>query len=230
MGILECLFRVDHLSPTLHAIDENIGKDLEDKGGFCLCVPGRHFGVGPLREAHEKRFGLVLDTLLEAGFKINTKKYTLFPCKQVQHLGMVLDFEKGVVEVPPHKLKAIQKELGKLVTHQRLTCRKSGQYFGAGSKLSGGFAFLEAGDRSIASVQQFTPHQRLGPWSSHFSRISFAGVGARNFSTPRFWPKVSDNPFQEFAFRQLSGGLGGGWTPIQGPWSTISGETKGPYT
>ena len=43
---------------------------------------------------------------------------------------MVLNFNKGVVEVPPHKLKAIRKVLGKLVTHQRLTCRKVASILG----------------------------------------------------------------------------------------------------
>ena len=67
---------------------------------------------------------------MEGGFRINTKKSTLYPCKQVHHLGMVLYFENGVVEVPPCKLKVIQKELGKLVTHHSLTCRKVASILG----------------------------------------------------------------------------------------------------
>ena len=43
---------------------------------------------------------------------------------------MLLDFEKGVLEVPPYKLKTIRKELGKLVTHRTLTCRKVASILG----------------------------------------------------------------------------------------------------
>ena len=57
--------------------------------------------LSPSEKQMEKDLALVLKTLLESGFKINIKKSTLFPSKQVQHLGVNLDMEKGRVEVPP---------------------------------------------------------------------------------------------------------------------------------
>jgi hypothetical protein len=100
------------------------------KGIFVFVYLDDILVLAPSEKRLARDLSVVVDVLLEAGFKINSKKSSLFPCKQVQHLGMLLDFEQGVLEVPPHKLKTIRKELGKLVTHRTLTCRKVASILG----------------------------------------------------------------------------------------------------
>jgi hypothetical protein len=209
MGVSECLFRPEHPSPTVHAVDENVGKDLEDQGSLCVCVPGRHFGVGPLRKTDGERSGFSGGHPFRSWVQNKHQKIHPVPLQTGAAFRHGTQFRQRGGGGTSSQVEGHPKGTRKTGDTPTLDLPKSGQYFGAGSKLSGGFAFLEAGDRSIASVQQFTPHQRLGPWSSHFSRISFTGAGARNFSSPRFRPQVSDNPFKEFTFRQFSGGLGG---------------------
>ena len=100
------------------------------KGLFVFVYLDDILVLAPSEKRLARDLSVVVDVLLEAGFKINSKKSSLFPCKQVQHLGMLLDFEQGVLEVPPYKLKTIRKELGKLVTHRTLTCRKVASILG----------------------------------------------------------------------------------------------------
>jgi hypothetical protein len=45
-------------------------------------------------------------------------------------LGVPYRFEKGELKVPPHKLKIIRKELGKVLVAQKMTCRKISSIFG----------------------------------------------------------------------------------------------------
>ena len=97
------------------------------KGIFVFVYLDYILVLAPLEKRLARDLSVVVDVLLEAGFKINSKKSSLFPCKQVQHLGMLLDFEQGVLEVPPYKLKTIRKEL---VTHRTLTCRKVASILG----------------------------------------------------------------------------------------------------
>ena len=47
----------------------------------------------------------VLTTLQQAGLVVNQKKSILEPTQQVQHLGFLLDLQKGLLQVPEDKLK-----------------------------------------------------------------------------------------------------------------------------
>ena len=66
----------------------------------------------------------MLDDLTTAGMAINTKKSVLTPSQIVTHLGFTIDLKKGFLLVPQEKLKSVKKELGKLLTHPSLSCRK----------------------------------------------------------------------------------------------------------
>ena len=59
-----------------------------------------------------------------AGMVVNQKKSQLNPTQQVEHLGFSVDLKTGCLQVPQQKLKAVRKELGKLLTHKEMTCRK----------------------------------------------------------------------------------------------------------
>jgi hypothetical protein len=56
----------------------------------------------------------VLDTLAQSGLQINYKKSVLQPTQKVQHLGFLLDLEKGLLQVPVEKLSFMRKELKQL--------------------------------------------------------------------------------------------------------------------
>ena len=45
-------------------------------------------------------------------------------------MGFDLNFQGGVLQVAPTKLKAVRKELGKLVTKEKISCRKMAAILG----------------------------------------------------------------------------------------------------
>ena len=73
---------------------------------------------------------ILLADLRDAGLLINGEKSTLAPTQVIQHLGFHVDFKGGFLGVPKEKLKFIRRELGKLVTHTSLSCRKMAAILG----------------------------------------------------------------------------------------------------
>lgn len=86
--------------------------------------------VGNTEKQVQVGLSVLVHDLLDSGFKINTSKSVLTPTQQVCHLGFLLNFQSGRLEVAPHKVKAVRKELGKLVTHQHLSARKMAAILG----------------------------------------------------------------------------------------------------
>ena len=72
----------------------------------------------------------LLDWFQQAGLLVNIPKSHLEPVQNLIHLGVELDFIKGCVSIPARKLKAYRKELGKLVTHNMVTCRRAAAILG----------------------------------------------------------------------------------------------------
>ena len=72
----------------------------------------------------------MLQTLEAAGLQINSKKSILQPTQVIDHLGFQIDFGKGVLTVPPAKLKSIRKDLGKIVLAKSMTARKMAAILG----------------------------------------------------------------------------------------------------
>ena len=113
----------------------------------------------------QKDLDIVVSTLLQAGFKINTKKSTLFPCKQVNHLGMLLDFATGKVEVPP-KVENYTEGTWKVAKGILSHLQKSGQHFGPSQELFGGPSFLML---VTDQLLDFTSLNRQGGWTNDCS-------------------------------------------------------------
>lgn len=61
---------------------------------------------------------------------INHKKSNLQPSQSVHHLGLQVDLERGLLQVPTAKLKSVRKELGKFLTQSTMTCRKAAAILG----------------------------------------------------------------------------------------------------
>ena len=62
---------------------------------------------------------------------INYKESTLSPSQKITHLGFDINLADGRLTLPPGKLQAIRRELGKLVTHNAVSSRKMAAILGA---------------------------------------------------------------------------------------------------
>ena len=68
----------------------------------------------------------------------------LEPTHCIEYLGFQLNLAAGLLEVPPHKLKTVRRELGKLVTHSHLTPRKMAAILGTVRSFLTALPFLRA--------------------------------------------------------------------------------------
>jgi hypothetical protein len=80
--------------------------------------------IAPTPVQLKKNLQLVVQDLLESGFKINQKKSILVPSQIVNHLGFVINFQEGKLQISPQKVKGIRKELGKFVTKTEMSKRQ----------------------------------------------------------------------------------------------------------
>ena len=85
---------------------------------------GRHFSREQDTQGVVKDLAVMLQSLEEAGMMVNTKKSVLTPSQKVDHLGLTLNLQDGVLGVTKSKIKTVRKELGNVLTHKNMTCRK----------------------------------------------------------------------------------------------------------
>jgi hypothetical protein len=112
-----------------------------------------------------KHLEMVLNDLKAAGMVINEKKSILTPTQLVEHLGFLVDLKQGLLSVPPGKLKMIQKELGKLLTHSTLSCRKMAAILGTTRSFLTAIPCLRA---FTDQMVHFVKKQQRGGWDSSF--------------------------------------------------------------
>ena len=86
--------------------------------------------IGPSRQKVQTDITFVLQTLNDSGMGVNLKKSQPQPSQEIRHLGFTIDFKQGTLEVPKDKRKTLKRELGKLITHDVLTCRKMAAILG----------------------------------------------------------------------------------------------------
>ena len=86
--------------------------------------------LGKTEKSTAKAIQKSLTTLEEAGMSINYKKSILRPVQSLDHLCFHLNLKEGYLQVPVQKLKAIRKELGKLITHRYMSVRKMAAILG----------------------------------------------------------------------------------------------------
>ena len=84
--------------------------------------------IGSTQHQVAKNMNFMVETLCQAGLKINVKKSVLEPSQVVHHLGLDLNFKEGLLQVAPAKLKVDRRDLGKLVTLPKMSCRKMQQF------------------------------------------------------------------------------------------------------
>ena len=113
--------------------------------------------VGNSPQAVQKHLNLMLQDLEAAGMVVNIKKSHLEPTQQVDHLGFSIDLKQGVLQVPNEKMKSIRKELGKLLTHSSMSCRKMAAILGATRSFLMAMPFLRAFTDKLV---QFVMHEK----------------------------------------------------------------------
>ena len=91
---------------------------------------------------------------------VNQNKSQLEPSQEVKHLGFTVNFKDGTLQVPQEKLKAIRKELGKILTHSEMTCRKMAAILGATRSFLMAMQFLRAFTDQL--VQFVNQHEHFG--------------------------------------------------------------------
>ena len=101
--------------------------------------------------------------------KINLKKSVLEPVQEVAHLGFVLNFQEGSLQVTPTKLKTVKKELGKLVTKSHISCRKMAAILGTVRSFFSGSTFPPSLHRHHGWICKSTTKLGLG-FPRHDSR------------------------------------------------------------
>jgi hypothetical protein len=114
------------------------------KGILCFIYLDDILIINTTPQGVEKDLSFMLESLNQSGMVINKEKSILIPCQKVDHLGFSLNLKDGVLEVPKTKLKAVRKELGKVLTHTTLTCRKMAAILGSIRSFLMAMPFLRA--------------------------------------------------------------------------------------
>ena len=114
------------------------------KGIMCFIYLDDILIVNSTPQGVEKDLTFMLQSLEDSGMVINQKKSILTPSQVVDHLGFSLNLKDGVLEVPKSKLKSVRKELGKVLTHKTLTCRKMAAILGSVRSFLMAMPFLRA--------------------------------------------------------------------------------------
>ena len=94
------------------------------RGIMCFIYPDDILVVNTTQGGLEKDLQFMLSSLEDSGMVVNYPKSVLKPSQQVEHLGFLVDFAEGLLQVPKEKLRSFRKELGKIVTQGHMTCRK----------------------------------------------------------------------------------------------------------
>ena len=103
----------------------------------------------------EKDMETVLKDLEESGLMLNHKKSQLVPSQVLPHLGFVINFKTGRLEIPQEKVRQVKKELGKLVTQSSMSCRKMAAILGTVRSFLTALPFLRAfTDQMVGFVNQ----------------------------------------------------------------------------
>ena len=100
------------------------------RGILCFIYLDDILVINSTSKGVERDIAFMLQTLQDSGMVVNLKKSILKPTQNLTHLGFTINLADGVLEVPKAKLKAVRKELGKILTHPQMSCRKMAAILG----------------------------------------------------------------------------------------------------
>ena len=99
------------------------------KGIFCFMYLDDILVLGSSKSQVDRQLRIMVQDLVEAGFKINLKKSVLEAVQEVLPLGFVLNLKEGTLQLHPQRLKTVRKELGKLVVAKTMSTQKWSQFW-----------------------------------------------------------------------------------------------------
>ena len=143
----------DHASTT---------KNLEEAGYSNICLPRRHFGgwIHPQKSA-KRSYSCPANTAGRWDASQH-KKCVLEPTQKVQHLGFILDFVAGTLQVPGPKMASLRKEMGKVVKMEQMSVRKMASILGSVRACLPAVPFLRA---FTDQMLQFVSHSKHFGWN-----------------------------------------------------------------
>ena len=119
--------------------------------------------VNSTQQGVQKDLKFMLQSLQDSGMVVNYPKSGMEPCQQVKHLGFQVDFAEGVLQAPKEKLRTVRKELGKIVTHSHMSCRKMAAILGNVRSFLIAMPFLRA---FTDNMLQFVSQNRKWGWDT----------------------------------------------------------------
>ena len=117
---------------------------MENKGIIVFIYLDDILLLGNTQFSVEKNLKILLQDLQLSGMTVNLDKSICQATQVVNHMGFQINPKEGFVGVPPEKLKTVRRELGKLVTHKVLTCRKMAAILGVVRYFLTAMPFLRA--------------------------------------------------------------------------------------
>ena len=121
--------------------------------------------IAPSKETLRKHLTEVVETILQAGFKINLKKSVLEPVQVLDHLGFTLNFATGRLEVPGYRAEALRKELGKMVVKAAMSKRQMAAILGKIRSMLVALPFLRGFTDTLC---RFLQERAEAPWDATF--------------------------------------------------------------
>ena len=182
--------------------------------------------LGQSQLAVSKSLAFILQSLSDSGMTVNQSKSTLVPTQSVDHLGFRLDLHRGVLMVPPAKFKSVRRELGKLVCHGNMSCRKMAAILGQVRSFLTAMPFLRAfTDKMLLFVRR---HQFIG-WDHPLEVPSELRQEVLNVNVNVGRVEYSKgNALSEVLPLTAPIWRGVAWTPqVDSPSKTIGGRNRG---
>ena len=119
--------------------------------------------VAPTPILLQRHLNMVVEDLMEAGFKLNLKKSKLLPSQLVEHLGFQINFQAGKLQITPQKVKGLKKELGKFVKKTVMSKRQVAAILGQVRSNLVAMPFLRA---FTGLLVKFLAESSNHPWDS----------------------------------------------------------------
>jgi transcriptional regulator of met regulon len=154
------MFWNEHPPPTMAKFNESFPQKVEESRFTSMGILGRHlvgckFPSDGKKESDYNAFGF---RRFWNGCK--PKEITFNPHPASRTFAFHGGFQKGLIQVPQEKMKNIRKELGKILTHSEITCRKMAAILGATRSFLMAMPFLRAFTDQV--VQFVTQQESIG--------------------------------------------------------------------
>ena len=144
------------------------GAQVEDPGNVrCLPYMDDFLFLFATRELARMGAGFIDATLTALGLKRSIKKSVWEPTQQLQHLGLLVDFQRGLFLVPPAAVKSIQQQAKQLLisatdTTARVAVRRLAAFAGKVASVDLACPLARFRTRAVHDCIAVAPH-----WEAH---------------------------------------------------------------